>query len=37
MFQIREAKEKIAELNEKLQQKCLSKGRETLILELDFY
>ena len=37
MFQIREAKEKIAELNEKLQQKCLSKGSETLILELDFY
>jgi hypothetical protein len=33
MFQIREAKEKIAELNEKLQRKC----NISLILELDFY
>ena len=33
MFQIREAKAKIAELNEKLQQKC----NISLMLELDFY
>jgi hypothetical protein len=33
MFQIREAKEKIAELNEKLQRKCSI----SLMLELDFY
>ena len=49
MFQIREAKEKIAELNEKLQRKCSISLREnssgnsgspkgsTLMLELDFY
>ena len=42
MFQLREAKEKIAELNEKLQRKCSGnkgspKGNKTLALELDFY